>query len=601
MGLADKIHINLIPEEKLSLRKFVKEVASDFDKEEFLCAGTFTSGSSDGKFNSDIWIFENELSKGYIYINFNEMRALKFKNVDEEDILIVKCWLAEFCFDGYSPLTIRPIYAHLLYFLDTTKNFSDVFLKDNKGNNMGFLKTGHLDTLVFRVVEDIKSYIYYREDIGFKINLDTIHQYVTGLEALQNNLILYSEIRDIPKNHDALKFGYYVDTFFNDKQISQELKIFYMPVLIWWKVSNVIPIRPSELCTKMERECLITICNNLYLKINRVKRSFARKQKRALLPILDKLAISQEIYELIDNYRNLTNGYGVTKTLFSYKATDALRHHLLCLDHKKYSFLGSKQLLNASKNLKLNEEYFTAQILSRMLNSFYKNIIQNHYKDNSIKEFLSLHDTRHYAFTSLMLQGLTPVEIALLGGHTSLQAQDSYTSNVRYYIDSSVVNFVNSKKLGVGFSNKTLKEIVFSKPIDCPKSLEQCPKTEDNIGYCTADIDNEGLSCENETYCFRCIKWWCAPTEDNYDLLRRYIQEECITPLEEKMLVEEHFLQGIISKMNPVNIDGVLRSNVDEDREYKRLSMNLKSDVDELIDLKKILLDLTHQEQQQIE
>lgn len=602
MALENKIHIDLISEEKFLLKDLVKDIANDIDNEGVLCKGTFSKGSSNGTFESDLWVVEKDLYKTYAYIDFKELYGLKFKNIQVEDILFIKCWLAEYFIDGYKPYWLSEKYRDLLFFINTTDNFSDTFLRKNKGNDMEFLKKGRddSDNSVFAFVQNIKEYIYYRENIGFTINPDVIGQYLIGLESLQNNLNLTRSVRNLPKNQDALRLGYYIDLFFNDKEVPQEIKIYYMPILIWWKISTVIPIRPSELCIKMERDCLIEEGDRFYIKVSRVKRSNIRRKakRKSYLPTLNNLQISKEICELINNYTNLTNGYGETKTLFSYNALIGVGRCLV----GKYSFLG---LTGANAdfrlNLKYDKEHFTSEILSRLLRSFYKDIIKGLYSDKSIEETLHLHDTRHYAFTSLMLQGLTPVEIAIIGGHTTLNSQETYQSNVSYYVDHEMVNFVNSKKLGANFSDKTLKDIVFGKSKEHPKSLEQCIKTEDNIGYCTADIHNESFLCENEEFCFKCNKWWCAPTEDNYDLLRKYIQNECITPLEGKLVVEEEYLQNLINKMNPINLDGVLRSNVDEDRVMRTLSMNLKSDVDKLIDLKKILLDLTGRRQEQIE
>lgn len=602
MELDNKIHIDLIPEEKFSLKDFAKDIANDFNNEGILLEGKFQKGSSSGTFEDDLWILEKDMYKTYLYINFNELYGLKFKNIHKNDILAVKCWLADYLLDGYKPDTIHLKCRDLLFFINTTNNFSDTFLKENKGNDMDFLRKGRndLDNSVFYTVQNIKEYINYRENIGFALNPDVVNQYLTGLDTLKKGLKLTECIREIPTNKEAIMFGYYIDLFFNDKKVSQELKIYYMPILIWWKISNVIPIRPSELCVKMKRDCLIEEDNRLYIKVDRIKRSRIRSKtkKRALLPTLEKLEISKEIHELISKYINLTNNYGETKTLFSYNALIEFSRYI----SEQYQFMRHmRSNANQRMNLKKDKEHFTASVLSRMLSSFYKYIIKEIYSDKSIKETLSLHDTRHYAFTSLMLQGLTPVEIALIGGHTTLKSQETYQSNVSYYVDHEIVNFIESKKLGADLPDKNLKDIVFRKSKECSNPLEQCIKTDDNIGYCTVDIHNENFLCENEEFCFKCSKWWCAPTEDNYDLLRKYIKNECVTPLEEKLAVEEEWLQTLINKANLINLDGVLRSNIDEDREFRTLSMSLKSDVDKLIDLKKLLLDLLDKERNEKE
>jgi hypothetical protein len=603
MGKADnldnKINVDSIPEERFSLKAFVEDVAQDFNREGFLVEGKFSRGNSEGIFESALWILEVENNKTYTYVDFRELHQLEHKNIKQQDILLIKCWLAEFLLSGYKPSGIREYYRNILKLLDVTKNFSEIFLQENKGNSMEFLRYGdgiaYDEATVRKIVTCVKSYIYYREDIGSKINPDTISKYLDGLESLENNLKKGDNIRDLPSNKDALMLGYYIDTFFNDASILQELKLFYMPIMIWWKVGNVIPIRPVEITTKMVRDCLVKEGDRLYLKVNRAKNSeIVRKApKRVRLPVLKKLEITKDIYDLIESYKMTSNRYGYSKTLFSYIAMYELRKYLINLDDEKYSFLGLKiMFVESAKNTKYDIEYFTISSLANLLRSFYKNIIKGYYKDSLIENCVNLNDVRHFAFTSLMLQGLSLVEIALIGGHKNSYSQYSYQSNVSYYVDSEIVKFINAKQSAVDFSNKSIKEIIFSKTILCDKPLRECRKTEDDIGYCTADMSSESLLCENDEFCFKCKKWWCSPTEDNYDRLRKYIQEECITTREKKIAIEEEYLQNVISMMNPVNLDNNLRANADEEREFKTLSMNIRRDAHTLLDLKKILLDL---------
>ena len=88
---------------------------------------------------------------------------------------------------------------------------------------------------------------------------------------------------------------------------------------------------------------------------------------------------------------------------------------------------------------KYNPLVFNSENMNNLLKSFYTHIIENLYGcyvNNEDK--LTLGDTRHLAFCSLYLQGMSPVEIAMLGGHTTLEMQDSYTNHVTYYIDDEI-------------------------------------------------------------------------------------------------------------------------------------------------------------------
>lgn len=594
MALHENIRIDMLSEEEFSVEDFSRKISEDFNRSGLLISGISKNGTcSDGTFEADLWVFDEEIQKNYIYLDFEEVSVLRFKKISDNDMLLIKCWLAELILDEdvKDGIRVKSRLTNLCDFISETNNFSEEFLMNNKGNNMDFLKTGmngeeFAVRTVYEKVGNIIEYVNYREDIGCGVNPNTVDEYMSGLKILRQSLELTRSVRSIPKNRDALKFGFYLETFFKNEEILKELKLFYMPLLIWWKISTVIPIRPSEMCTKMLRDCLINNKGKYYIKINRVK----VKTKQASLPVLKKIELSKEIHDLIETYINLTNEYGKSETLFSYRALSALRVYLIDLDYTKYSSGQALFVKYANEKQKIDFDYFTPQILRTLLKSFYNNIIENYYEDNSIEEKLCLHDTRHYAFTSLLLQGLTPVEIALIGGHTNLMSYDSYTCNTTYYVDHEVVKFVEKQEMGGKFSNTFLKDIIFKKCKVCPNSEGNCVKTDDGIGCCTLDINDDTL-CENEEFCFKCQKWWCEPTEDNYVLLKQYIEGRCFE-IEEEFISDEKIIMDLISNVKMLNLDGELREDINDARDVKVATMELGRKANELIDLKKILLDL---------
>ncbi|WP_063554930.1 hypothetical protein [Clostridium ljungdahlii] len=106
----EKINVELISEAKFSLEDFVKGVTEDFNKEGFLLEGTFKKGYSEGTFKSNLWVVEDDNTIINVYIDFRDLYSLKFKNLQEHDLLIVKCWLAECFLEGYGPKQIQRYY-----------------------------------------------------------------------------------------------------------------------------------------------------------------------------------------------------------------------------------------------------------------------------------------------------------------------------------------------------------------------------------------------------------------------------------------------------------------------------------------------------------
>lgn len=138
---------------------------------------------------------------------------------------------------------------------------------------------------------------------------------------------------------------------------------------------------------------------------------------------------------MIKEYVNLTEQYGYSKTLLSYRA------------HKEISLTNR---LDYSKT-KRNPNIFTSHSFQRILNDFYDNIISSSPYNFTIRALgedseheirrsrqngivfdferrLRPNDTRHIAFLSLMIQGFHPVEIARLGDMTLYTPSDIINS-----------------------------------------------------------------------------------------------------------------------------------------------------------------------------
>ena len=186
------------------------------------------------------------------------------------------------------------------------------------------------------------------------------------------------------------------------------------------------------------------------------------------------------------------------------------------------------------------------------LKLFYKRIISNTYK-YEVERQLNIGDTSHIAFISLLLQGVSPIERAMLGGHTYLSSQDYYQGNSSFYADSEMTDFVSSKMHRRSISTKALKDIIFNKEKseEAPRNLEQCIQTEDGVGYCTIDIDNDILACGDEEFCIGCKHWWCSKVQE-------YLENNIASSINVKIQREKVFLQKLLSKPKTKQLNGIL-------------------------------------------
>ena len=448
---------------------------------------------------------------------------------------------------------------------------------------------------IFSPKKILVSYLLdYLEFCLFKSNVDTsIYPEIVYQKYYSRVLRLFEDTQNdskltenskahLPSGTNILLFDFYINKFFNSDAISDTMKNYFYPLLIWWKLSNVIPIRASELCTKIPRDCLIVEDNNYYLIINRAKKS----QKKGYLPILRKLKINKEFYDLVNDYINLTDKYGKTNTLFSYNAQLHLREEL-SKNNKLFYSVNSV----ANNNRKYNKEFYSYNPLRTLLNNFYIKIIGNYFKDTLITEKITLNDTRHFAFTSLSLQGIPMIEIAILGGHSTTRNIDDYTYDNNIYIDREVFKAINKSLAHYKTDKTSISNIVFDMPKVSPIPLEQCIETPFHnilLGYCTAQ--NE-YACESY-YCYNCSKWYCEPTIKNYQLLEKIIQKD----LDDRLKEVNSNMDFMIKLFKNATILDTENSDKEVALEHnlsiklRELSNKIQADTNDIIRLKSKLL-----------
>ena len=224
-------------------------------------------------------------------------------------------------------------------------------------------------------------------------------------------------------------------------------------------------------------------------------------------------------FYIINSYINVTEEYGRSKTLISYRALLTFREKL----SQKY-----KLLYEISSNAaKADLDTFSLAIFSKLLKSFYNNIIKGYFSDTLMTENIKPGDTRHIAFTSLVLQKYSPVNIAILGGHSTLKTLDSYTSTANIYSDMETLSLSRNAKIMPIIKRQNVLDIVMSKPLKCPKNIDKCHKAyilESQIGYCTGEFNAESYPCE-DLECYNCSKWWCFPSKENYIEIEKILNE----------------------------------------------------------------------------
>lgn len=493
-NLKQYIFLDELSEEKFSIEesvKMAKEVLENLREDDEVF---------DGRFDDDQWVFSKRLSKGQtVQLDFSVMRnAVRFRDTwDASAVIIIKCWIAEILSEYY-PETARLKLNLLIRAIEQTDFFNPGKLNDF----VEYLRTyssavkqslGNTTTVKkLKTKRDMEGIAIVAEIINATFNFltfiesESFYIYHKPLLNIKKGLNLEKISRELPKGKDVLIFDYCINHYFEDG-LSTPFKLFFAPILLWWKITNIIPMRISEFCT-IKRECIFQKNGSYYIVLPREKKPATKRR----VQVVDTLEITKDIFDLVDNYIQLTNQYGKSKTMLSHKTLRAIDE-------------------GTSRFRKRDSEYFNRMVFSSLLSRFYKEVVYGAYK-KSIEREVRPNDTRHFAFCSLLMQGISPIEIARLGGHSTIEAQYHYSNHTEYFIDIEVDKLIKGfKRKDKELRGTTLdgNEISFR---DIEKRSYQFPSNNTRLpmefGFCTDEFQR----CQS-TECMLCNYWWIHPEE----------------------------------------------------------------------------------------
>lgn len=223
--------------------------------------------------------------------------------------------------------------------------------------------------------------------------------------------------RELPCYQSILLFDYVINDFIQRKNMEEKAR--YYPVLIWWKISSVIPLRPSEVY-QLPKDCIYEKSGKYYIHIERVKNKYKRKQYST--PVIKDFEIREDTFCLIRDYIDYTDKISGT-------------------DETGYLF--SIQILKKTAGLKAKDkdvERLTYMTMQTIYNHFKKEVIEQEYgyhmvplgqkqDENDIEE-VKMGDVRHLAIINLMMMGYNPLYIMELAGHHKLNTQMGYYNHL---------------------------------------------------------------------------------------------------------------------------------------------------------------------------
>ncbi len=251
----------------------------------------------------------------------------------------------------------------------------------------------------------------FREFLLF-IGGENVRKYIDAINGVPQTFTTKS--RELPCYQSILLFDYIISDFLQRTNIEERAR--YYPVLIWWKLSSIIPLRPGEVY-QLPKDCIYEKGGKYYIHIERIKRKSKREKHSA--PIVKDFEIKEEIYSIIKDYIDYIAGFDDTKYLFS---------------------LQSLRKVAGSRSKEKDVERLTVMTMQSIYKYFKQEVIEQEYgyhvvplgqrkNENDIEE-IKMGDVRHLAIINLMMMGYNPLYIMELAGHSKLSTQMGYYNHV---------------------------------------------------------------------------------------------------------------------------------------------------------------------------
>lgn len=530
-------------------------------------------------FNENLWVFKDLISNNNINFNFNGFIPLISFNKEiniNEFILALKCWTI-FNLNNNSPYISFKHLSNLKSICHFTKglssDFNDLFeivrnnqiySKKNSKSNLYTIKSVTQETTKRYITSLINFNEYYSE-----LPIET--EIIDKLTTVSVNLKVTKSSRDLPKPKYILNLkdcieNYYDELVSKSKGNNQADLIAFFPIFLWWELTSIIPMRPSEFCM-IKRDC-----------ISDKKITFPRlKQKRNTLKTretfnYDSLPIPNKLIDKIEHYKLLTDPYGLSDKLISFSAYEKL------------------SIKNRKKTVDYENAYFTVKYLQDLINQFYQKVVIGKYKLNVTTQ-IKPGDLRHISIISLMIQGFDRVEIERLAGHYDINTQYSYVDHMHYWIDTEIQVLSNQFKIQDknNFTSPLAIEMfdMISDELIYNKLSEHSSKVEDYIELEVGHCKDVTMPCPtfnwNYSGCYFC-KNWCISLEELQKKKEQIIDE--LSYLYNELHRKVNFLAGLYN-LHHLDEYGNINSNIQT--ELKLTTNEIKRDQESIAKINYLL------------
>ncbi|MCS5501833.1 hypothetical protein NY607_11925 [Lysinibacillus sp. A4] len=372
--------------------------------------------------------------------------------------------------------------------------------------------------------------------------------------------------RELPNLKDVLKFDEIINEYFRNNSIDNIFR--YLPIMLWWLITNIIPQRPTEFLL-LRKDCLLTSQidgeDRYFITIYRIKNNNNK----------ESIEIDEATYNILNNIIN--------------KITTQIPNNSPYLFNIDFYYYHRPRKHNRRKsNQRLNRRDFYS-----ILDDFYNEVVSGIYQVNEI-ERVKFGDTRHFAIINMCLQGFNMLSVANMAGHQSIYTQNEYFSHAKHFA-TSYVYIMAQKKLGFSFSKNFSGGLVGWKRYmyDVGKTisyeeldLEQIVGQVD-YGICKELEKEFPMNCIED--CRFCNKYYFKPAVSEFNEGMEWLVNES-NQMKIKIENAIDFMKDIVT--NSINNDNKAAQNL-----LQTTSQNLVSymDLKAIVDAKILESDKNHE------
>ncbi|MFD1128593.1 hypothetical protein ACFQ3J_10445 [Paenibacillus provencensis] len=306
--------------------------------------------------------------------------------------------------------------------------------------------------------------------------------------------------RDLPHFNDVLIFNDIVNDFFLTKPVEMTLK--FMPIMIWWLITNIIPQRPTEFLLT-NKDCLEHKPDgSMWLKVPRIKNENDSPDR---VIRSDSIQIDRKTYQIISSYKLKLMELGI---------------------EDDYLFPRDFYQLFRKRPKRQAFNRVTLYNFDLLLQEFYTEVVEGVYSETSLEK-IKPGDTRHFAIINMFLQGFNMLSIARMAGHDVIATQENYYSHAEHFSQSYVyilAQHIMERKISDGIPEGFIgwrRDAYDRGKIYNDQDTQKMIKVD--YGYCKEKSEVFPTTCVED--CRMCNHYVFKPDIDKYDQGIKWLQD----------------------------------------------------------------------------